>query len=106
MAVWCVQEGANRSLNPVNEDEQQGPALSDYDPSWMQDGYGITGDQGEPDLNDDTQWDTNAWSRDQQQDDFTGAGGSCLPSSPPDTGTSVWGSIDGVCQWIDTTTCP
>lgn len=31
--------------------------------------------------------------------------GSCTPSSPPSSGTWVWGSVDGVCQWIDTTDC-
>lgn len=25
---------------------------------------------------------------------------------PPDSGTYVLGSVDGACQWIDTTTCP
>ncbi len=31
--------------------------------------------------------------------------GSCLPDSPPGSGTWIWGTVDGVCQWIDTTTC-
>lgn len=32
--------------------------------------------------------------------------GTCAPTAPHTTGTWVWGSIDGVCQWIDTTECP
>lgn len=31
--------------------------------------------------------------------------GPCSPTAPEDTGTFVWGSVDGVCQWIDTTDC-
>jgi hypothetical protein len=30
----------------------------------------------------------------------------CAPTTPPETGTWIWGSVEGVCQWIDTTTCP
>lgn len=29
----------------------------------------------------------------------------CSPSAPPGSGTYVWGSIDGTCQWISTTDC-
>lgn len=29
----------------------------------------------------------------------------CIPTAPPGSGTWVWGSINGVCQWIDTTDC-
>jgi hypothetical protein len=35
----------------------------------------------------------------------TGAA-SCAPTAPPASGTWVWGSVNGNCQWIDTTTCP
>ena len=39
--------------------------------------------------------------------DLNAGGQSCLSTAgePPDTGTFVLGSIDGECQWIDTTTC-
>lgn len=86
----------------------EGINLGDTDPQWMRDGYGITGEQGDPVDDDYTQWDTRAWSRNTQEQDFTGGTGdaSCTPSDPPESGTSVWGSVDGVCQWIDTTTCP
>lgn len=88
--------------------EGEGVNLGDYEPSWMTDGGGISGEQNQPDLDDYTPWDTTAWSRDNQQDDFTGGTGdaSCTPSNPPESGTHFWGSIDGTCQWIDTNTCP
>lgn len=53
----------------------EGINIGDVDPQWMRDGYGITGDQGDPVDDDYTQWDTRAWSRDDQKEDFTGAVG-------------------------------
>ena len=47
-------------------------------------------------------WDTNAWSRD-TQDVGEVRGSGC---DAPDTGTWIWGAIDGECQWIETTECP
>jgi len=82
--------------------------VSNAIPDWMADGLGISGEQTDQDLGIDTQWDTNAWSDDNQKDDFTSAGGGdCLSTAgdPPGSGTWILGSIDGVCQWIDTTTC-
>ena len=35
---------------------------------------------------------------------LTGAA-ACAPSQPPGSGTWIWGSVDGVCQWIETTNC-
>jgi hypothetical protein len=91
----------------MNGDEQ-GVNLSEFDPSWLSDG-GISEGQGDtPDFSDDTQWPAYARSEDQQEQDFTGAvGGSCMSDAgdPPGSGTWFIGSIDGTCQWIDSTTC-
>ncbi len=90
----------------MNGDEYSGPILNEFNPSWMEDGGGITGEQNYPDFSDNLQWDTNAWSRVQDDQDVFGSAG-CLSQagSPPEMGTVVLGSVDGVCQWIDTTTC-
>ena len=74
------------------EDEQP-------DTSIGEDTFGLEDDWG--------QWDTNAWTRDTQDVGEIRGGGSCMgdAGSPPESGTFVLGSIDGTCQWIDTTTC-
>jgi len=60
-------------------------------------------------VNDDfQQWDTNAWTRDTQDvGSVGGVSASCLGTAgtPPESGTFILGSVDGVCQWIDTTDC-
>lgn len=88
-----------------------GITLDQVDPSWMEDGGGIIGDQ--PDyLDEDLQeWDTQPQTiGGETGDDFAppGGGNACLTAAgaPPGSGTWVLGSIDGTCQWIDTTTCP
>lgn len=111
MAIRSVQEGSNRGSSTVM------PGLDDYQPSWMDDGGGISGG-AESDPYDDfdqsyllhgqtvsaASWETQTTSRQNQNDDSPAPRG-CLPDSPPSSGTSVWGAVDGVCQWIDTTTC-
>lgn len=85
----------------------EGITLDSVDPQWMDDGLGIIGEQ--PDLPEENlrEWDTNAWTDDSQQtEDFINGVGGCNPGNPPALGTWVLGSIGGVCQWIDTTTCP
>lgn len=88
----------------------EGPILSDFSPSWMDDGLGVSGEQGEQSFDNNTPWDTNAWSRQNQEpEDFINApAAGCLNDAgdPPAMGTWVLGSVDGTCQWIDTTTCP
>ncbi len=115
MEVWSFQESFNRGIGSMNGDEQ-GPTLNDFTPSWMRDGDLSGGsEEGYRFNNDDSyilkgtvvsapSWDTTTTSQQNQNDD-TPAPRSCLPDSPPESGTSVWGSIDGECQWIDTTTC-
>lgn len=79
-------------------------ALHEVNPNWVDDGFGIVGPQRPvipqplatphpmPFLIDNP--------------GRGGAGtGDCTPTNPPGSGTFVWGTINGVCQWIDTTTC-
>ncbi len=97
--------------------------ISDIEPSWSQDGGGLSGEQNDPDLSIGTTWDIYAGTIDQQSgdswstkvisrqnqapEDPTPAGGGCLndAGSPPESGTFVLGTVDGTCQWIDTTIC-
>ncbi len=104
----------------MNGDEQ-GPNLNSFDPAWMRDGSGFGEDfQTEEELGswdlysgtNETQnrtdfWSTKVTSEQNQSNDVDG-GGDCLANAgpPPDMGTYVLGSVDGTCQWIDTTTCP
>ncbi len=110
MAVWRIQEGSYGGISSImNGDDQQGPTMSDFSPSWMEDGLGISGEQGEPSFDSNQAWDTNAWSRveDTQDEIPAGTDSTCLGDAgdPPGSGTWILGSIDGTCQWIDTTTC-
>ncbi len=90
----------------MNGDEYSGPTMNEFNPSWMEDGGGISGEQNDPDFSDNMQWDTNAWSRvEDNPDEFGGGGCISAAGSPPGSGTYVLGSVDGVCQWINTTTC-
>lgn len=78
--------------------------MDDYNPGWMDDGLGIYGDQSDERLDFNKDWDVEARTfLDPKGDSMVGAG--CSPGSPPDTGTWIFGAIDGVCQWIDTTIC-
>ncbi len=104
----------------MNGDEQ-GPILNDFTPSWMRDGDLSGGsEEGYRFNNDDSyilkgtvvsapSWDTTTTSsQNQEPDDFRPGGDtSCMGDAgdPPDSGTYVLGSVDGTCQWIDTTTC-
>lgn len=93
----------------MNGDDQQGPNMNEFSPSWMRDGLDISGEQNYPDFSSNQQWDTNAWTEgaDSAEDFINGPASGCLADagSPPDMGTFVLGSVDGTCQWIDTTTC-
>jgi len=89
---------------PVDEDAQ--PNFVDFDQ--VDDEMSLGEDRYQ--VNDDfQQWDTNAWTRDTQDvGEVRGPGASsCLSDAgaPPGSGTWVLGSIDGECQWLDTTTC-
>jgi hypothetical protein len=76
--------------------DNQGINLGDVDPSWMDDGLGVIGEQSEPDFSNDTQWDTTATSDDQQEQDFTSvAGGGLTVQTGPFSG-GYTGTVDGV----------
>ncbi len=91
--------------------DDQGPTMGEFNPSWMRDGLDIVGEQNYPDFSSNQAWDTNPETIGGEPDDDyqpPGGAGSCLSDAgdPPDMGTWILGSIDGTCQWIDTTTCP
>jgi hypothetical protein len=78
----------------------------------MEDGYGISGQfpQEEPFAEDGSEWsmDCETIGGEPSDDIIPPPGGSCLfdAGDPPGSGTWVLGSVDGTCQWIDTTVCP
>lgn len=75
---------------------EQGVDLADFNPSWMEDGLGISGDQIEPDFGDDTQWDTYVSSQQNQEDDFTAAAGGGLTVQTGPFSGGYAGTVDGV----------
>ncbi len=93
--------------------------IDDYQPSWMEYGGDLSGGaESDPEVDyyeqsyprgstvHAAEWETQTTSRQNQNDDSPAPRG-CIPTTrdPEETGTFVWGSVDGVCQWIDTTTC-
>ncbi len=94
----------------MNGDDQNNPLASDFHPSWLQSG-GISGESQvyeSPFGQDDVDWATDAWTRDTPDvGEIRSGGGGCMSDAgtPPDSGTWVLGSVDGTCQWIDTTDC-
>lgn len=74
-----------------------GITLDSVDPSWMEDGLGISGDQ--PDyLDEDLQdWDTNAWSDNSQAtEDFVGGGGGGITVQTGPFSGGYTGTVNGV----------
>jgi hypothetical protein len=82
-------------------------ALHEILPGWMVDGFGVRGPQ-EPRSREPMatpapmifglpHGDTGGGE--------TPAGTECQPTTPPGSGTHLWGVVDGTCQWVDTTTC-
>lgn len=99
--------------------EENAIDLEGFAPSWLEDGGGISGlsPMQAPFVEDTTDYYINPATElpveSETIDPQTGDDNSALPASgcladagdPPDTGTWILGSIDGTCQWIDTTTC-
>ncbi len=96
--------------------------ISDYESSAVTSGLSDFQPQYGPFTEDDFDWDRSkdgvwsggtepgdqVWTRGgTTPDDPTPSGGSCLSDAgdPPDSGTWILGSVDGTCQWIDTTDC-
>ncbi len=63
------------------------PTLEGIEPSWIQDGWQIQGEQNETRFDDDIPWDITAWTRDQQtqdQQDFNCCQPTCIFNCPTD----------------------
>lgn len=97
----------NQSPVGVGQVSPLGRDLYSILPNWLADGFGVRGPQIQ-------RRSEVAPPREQMFGNFVDNPTSrppliippaCQPSTPNPSGTWVWGSIDGVCQWIDTTTC-
>lgn len=84
---------------------QQPRGFHETQPNWMVDGYGIRGPQRDaPAVS--VRPEPMQFGVDNQNKGFgEGESGACRPTAPPPSGTYVWGAVNGVCQWINTTTC-
>ncbi len=95
-----------------------GPDVNDYNPSWMEDGGGLSGgSESDPNLDNyqsyllrgttvsAASWDTQTTSAQNQSPEDNRAGPGCDPGAPPSTGTWIFGVVGGECQWINTTEC-
>ncbi len=132
MEVERVQENLNRSVSSIAMPDY-GPSIDEFNPSWMESG-GINGNSNagadSTSYPEDTAWskgalgndsiakiritpygsqtasgwDTSPWSRSNEAPGNV-ISPPCNPGAPPDSGTWIFGAIDGECQWIDTTTC-
>src|SRR6266550_1278860 len=61
------------------DDSDNGFDFGAFEPSFLEDGYGISGPQGDAEYDNSQEWDTDAWSRDDAAaEDFTGGGGGGL----------------------------
>ncbi len=91
----------------MNGDEYSGPVMSEFNPSWMEDGGGIIGEQGEPSFDSNAAWDTNAWSR-QNEDQGDAFANTCTPEANEAmiyVYTKRFTDGNWVCEWTETTTC-
>lgn len=100
-------DAGGQSSVGVGRVEDLNRKLHEIQPNWIADGYGLRGPQAA------RQREVAARPESMQfglpTANKAGFGTSeaapCAPTTPPETGTSVWGSVDGVCQWIDTADC-
>jgi len=91
-----IQPGVGRS-------DQTNKALHQINPNWVEDGYGVVGPQRQVIPQAPLRPPSMEFGIDNSRPPNTQT--SCAPSTPPASGTWLWGTVDGVCQWIDTTTC-
>lgn len=79
--------------------------ILDIQPNWIADGYGVRGPQRpvQQERASPTPMDFAPATTSSRGPD-SAPGGGCAPTTPPASGTHVWGTVDGVCQWIGT--CP
>jgi len=92
-----IQPGVGRS-------DQTNRAIHQIQPNWVEDGFGVVGPQRQVIPRPTLQPPRMDFGIDNSRP-TAGSTSNCAPSAPPGTGTWVWGTVDGVCQWIDTTTC-
>lgn len=86
--------------------------LGQFNPTFLEDGNGIAGiGIGQPPFAENLlDWRVGATTQyDEPVEDQQPPGGAagCMADAgdPPGSGTWILGSIDGTCQWIDTTIC-
>jgi len=91
-----IQPGVGRS-------DQTNKSLHQINPNWVEDGYGVVGPQRQVIPKPQPQPPRMDFGIDNSRVNIPTS--QCSPSTPPEEGTWIWGSVDGVCQWIDTTTC-
>jgi hypothetical protein len=79
--------------------------FDEVEPNFLSDGLGVRGQQTFSPEDDSSEWPVEVQFYDVKDVDDDSTAGGCDPGPPPDSGTWVFGSVDGTCQWIDTTTC-
>lgn len=88
----------------VGKTDQTNRAIHQINPNWVEDGYGIVGPQ-RPVIQPQSATPTPMPFGVSKPQSLNPDQIPCAPTTPPDTGTWIWGAIDGECQWIDTTDC-
>ncbi len=102
--IQTDSDAESQSQPGVGKVDQVNRSLHQINPNWIEDGYGIIGPQ-RPIIPKVDPHPTPMEFKIDNSFPPSGRDDACTPSGPPASGTVVWGSIDGVCQWIDTTTC-
>ncbi len=86
----------------VGRSDQLNRAIHQIQANWQEDGHGIRGPQRSVIQTQARPFPMPFGINDAR---VNPASSQCTPNAPPTTGTHLWGTVDGVCQWIDTTTC-
>ena len=85
--------------------EQNVKKLYDLQPNWVADGFGIRGPQRPESAPESARPTEMNFGLDQGGKKGFGdppTAGACAPTTPPASGTHVWGAVSGACQWIPT----
>lgn len=90
----------------VGKSDQVNRAIHQINPNWVEDGHGIVGPQRQIVPKENARPSPIEFGIDNSRNSVGSETGPCDPIAPPGSGTYVWGSVDGVCQWISTTECP
>jgi hypothetical protein len=89
--------------------EQGSVDIRNINPNWIADGYGVRGPQKQSGVEERARpLDIPLAFDNSRNAPPTIPSSACAPTprDPSETGTWVWGSVDGVCQWIGTADCP